>query len=345
MSEPTIHDVARQAGVSAATVSRALNGGLVKTQTRDRIKAVAKSMGYKSGASSRKATLSRSGSIGILVTDVGNFYFADLLKGLFSVAQGAGCRMVIDDLDGGDPDTVIKRMIAGTAGQVVIAPRLDDDFLRRRFSPDNTVFVSKQLDGYMSACADDRSGMTQAVRHLASLGHRRVAYVGGSDRSWTNTQRINAFTDSVEEYGLESMVLGPFEPSYGGGVNACDAVMLEQDLTGIVIFNDLMAAGLLSSLKERGRKVPEDCSLIGIDNSVLSRAVRPSLTTVDVRQERLGAAAMRILIDMLREFPASADPGAGKESDRIPERLVIPEILLTRGSTAPPSRNLDQGTI
>lgn len=330
MGETTIHDVARKAGVSAATVSRALNGGLVKVQTRERVKAVARSMGYTSNSSSRKTSGLRSESIGILVTDIVNFYFADLLKGLFSVAQQSNCRMVIDDLNASDANGVIDRMVSGTVGQIVIAPRLDDDLLRQRFSPVNTVFVSKRLDGYVTACADDRAGMAQAVRHLASLGHKCVAYVGGSEHSWTNTQRIEAFVDSAEQYGLESMVLGPFEPSYGGGVNACDAVMLEHDLTGIIVFNDLMAAGLLSSLQERGLRVPDDLSLVGIDNSVLSKAVRPNLTTVDVRQERLGAAAMRILMDMLHRPDMKGNEGG---SDTNPSGLMIPEILLTRDST------------
>ena len=109
--------------------------------------------------------------------------------------------------------------------------------------------------------------------------------------------------------------------------------MLEHDLTGIVVFNDLMATGLLGGLLERGVRVPEDLSLIGFDNSVLSRVVRPRLTTVDVRQERLGSSAMRILLDMLHEGQAEDDALRGDQS----QGLVIPEMLITRDSTAVPS--------
>ncbi|BDR52598.1 LacI family transcriptional regulator [Bombiscardovia nodaiensis] len=329
MGEPTIQDVAKKAGVSAATVSRALNDGLVKASTRSRVQAVAQAMGYQPSAGTRKAQSNQSETIGILVTDIGNFYFTDIMKGLFNVAQRAHCRMVIADLDGPEPEATIEQVIGSTQGQVVVAPRLGSQELQEYFDPASTVLVSRRLEGYASVCADDAAGVTQAVRHLASLGHKRIAYVGGSSQSWTNEQRMEAFATSVEEYGLESVILGPFEPSYGGGVNACDALMLEPGVTGAVAFNDLMAAGLLSTLSERQVKVPEELSIVGIDNSVLSRAVRPSLTTVDVRQERLGQAAMQMVVDMLRGEGAHA---AGSAEDSA--NMLIPEILLTRDSTS-----------
>lgn len=333
MGEPTIHDVAKQAGVSAATVSRALNGGLVKSQTRERVRAVAQTLGYRSGGSPRRSSAVRAESIGILVTDIGNFYFADLFKGLFAVAHQHSCQLIVDDLNVEDADEVVDRVTAATAGQIVIAPRLEADMLRARFDPAKTVLVSRQLEGYVTACADDQEGMVQAMRHMASLGHRKVAYVGGSEGSWTNAKRREAFLGCADQFGLESRILGPFEPSYGGGINACDAVMLEHDLTGIVVFNDLMATGLLGGLLERGVRVPGDLSLIGFDNSVLSRVVRPRLTTVDVRQERLGGSAMRILLDMLHVGQAEDETLQGDQN----QGLVIPEMLITRDSTAVPS--------
>lgn len=332
MSDATIHDVARAAGVSAATVSRALNGGKVKDATRERVRKAASELDYQPNTVARDLISGRSGSgnVGVLLTDVGNFYFTDVLKGLFSVAQAAGYRVFVADIDDvADRDSLVSSVCGASEGQILVAPRMSDEDLGR-FAPENTVLVSREYEGFSCVMNDDASGMMQAVRHLASLGHRRIAYASGAARSWSNQVRVETFCRACEQYGLQSVVLGPFEPSYAGGRNVADAVTLEQDVTGVIAFNDLMASGLLSGLLERGISVPGDISLVGVDDSMLSQTLRPQLTSVGIRQERVGSLAMQMLLDML---DAKRD-GAGY----MPQKSVVPEILIARNSTGVSSK-------
>ncbi|OZG63414.1 MULTISPECIES: LacI family DNA-binding transcriptional regulator [Bifidobacterium] len=329
MSDATIQDVAQAAGVSAATVSRALNNGSVKQATRDRVRKAADRLGYKPNAAARDLIAGKSGkgNIAVFVTDVGNFYFTDLFKGLFAQAQSLGYRLFVADLElTNDVERTVGDVVSSCEGQVVVSPRISDTLIRRLFPQRNTVLANRQIEGYTDVCIDDRSGIMQAVRHLASLGHKRIAYISGLSHSWSNRARIDAVSRGCEEFGVECVAIGPFEPTYGGGVNAGDALMLEEGVTAVIAFNDLVASGVVSRLVERGLSIPEDISVMGIDDSVLSRASRPQMTTIDVRQERMGSQAVRLLAELL---------DAEREGVEFePVSHMIPEILITRDSTA-----------
>ncbi|KFI52508.1 LacI family DNA-binding transcriptional regulator, partial [Bifidobacterium biavatii] len=279
------------------------------------------------------------GNIGVFVTDIANFYFTDIFKGLFSVAQNAGYRLFMADLDvSGDRSETIRSVTGASAGQLFVSPRLSDAELRRCCDPRTTVFTNRQVEGYSSVCIDDRSGILQAVRHLASLGHRTIAYVGGADSSWANQVRGETCAEAAKSFGMNCVVVGPLEPSYAGGVNAGDALLLERDVTGVVAFNDLVATGLIGRLVERGVDIPGEMSVIGVDDSVLARVVRPQLTSVDVRQERMGALAMQMLINKLED---AAWGDGGVDGDDAPHVEMVPEILVTRESTGPAPRGRD----
>ncbi|MCH9276243.1 LacI family transcriptional regulator [Bifidobacterium amazonense] len=375
MAEATITDVAKAAGVAASTVSRALNGGNVKAETRERIVKLARQMGYRNGLAALDAatgvgvgaagsvgtaaaaaaagasgavfapgvatgTIAGKGNIGVFVTDIANFYFTDIFKGLFSVAQNAGYRLFMADLDvSGDRSETIRSITGASAGQLFVSPRLSDAELKRYCDPRTTVFTNRQVEGYSSVCIDDRSGILQAVRHLASLGHRTIAYVGGADSSWANQVRCETCAEAARSFGMNCVVVGPLEPSYAGGVNAGDALLLERDVTGVVAFNDLVATGLIGRLIERGVDIPGEMSVIGVDDSVLARVVRPQLTSVDVRQERMGALAMQMLINKLEDAA-----WGGADADDGPRVEMVPEILVTRESTGvPPASRDDDG--
>lgn len=330
MAGATIFDVAKTVGVSPSTVSRALNGGMVSDATRAKIVRAADQLGYRPNTAARELVTGRKGAVGVLVTDIGNYYSTDQLRGLFSAAQAKGYRISIADVTlSDDLEATVRDMIATTQGQIVLSPRFSDDKIGAWFSPDSTVLASRQCNGFDNVVMDDAGGVAQAVRHLASLGHRCVAYVSGTEHSWSNGVRADAFERSCEQYGIDGVVLGNFEPSYEGGASAADAVMLETGVTGVVVFNDLMACGLMGALQGRGVKIPEELSVVGIDDSMLARTVTPRLTSVTVRQERLGVMAMQMLIDKL-EGDGTVSRLAGGE----PASTMVPELLVARDSTA-----------
>ncbi|PLS29844.1 LacI family DNA-binding transcriptional regulator [Bifidobacterium parmae] len=337
MAEATITDVAKAAGVAASTVSRALNGGNVKAETRDRIMQLARQMGYR-GAAVAPARPTREtaaeggarGNLGVVVSGIGNFYFTDIFKGLFSVAQNAKYRLFVADLDAsGDRVDTLQSVIGASEGQILVSPRLSDAELKRYCDPATTVFTNRQVEGFSTVGIDDASGILQAVRHLASLGHRHIAYISGSGSSYANMVRCRTCIDAAKSYGMDCIVIGPFEPTYAGGVNAGDALLLEPEITGVVAFNDLVATGLIGRLSERGVDIPGEVSVIGVDDSVLARVVRPQLTTIDVRQERMGALAMQMLINKIESAAFPEDAAEAAE----PQVELVPEILVTREST------------
>lgn len=331
MAETTIIDVAKAAGVAASTVSRALNGGNVKAETRERIIQLSRQMGYKGVSAVEESAQhdASQGNLGVIVTDIVNFYFTDIFKGLLSVAQNAKYRLFLADLgETGDYRATISSVASASKGIVFVSPRLDDADIERYCDPAKTVLTNRKVDGYASVCIDDQAGILQAVRHLASLGHKHIAYVSGSDESWANSVRGATAVDVAASFGMDCVVLGSFEPSYGGGINAGDALLLERDVTGVIAFNDLVAAGMIGRLTERGLSVPGDISVVGVDDSVLSRAVRPQLTTIDVRQERVGELAMQMLLGKVD--PTAVGARVMTEPD---EQAVIPELLVTREST------------
>ena len=350
MGNLTMTDIANNLGLSVSTVSRAFNGGQVSDSTRSAILDYASRNAYAkmttaassssavasaaSVASPSVAPMPRGGrsherlSIGVLVTDLGGYYFNDLLSGIFSYANAAGYDVFISDLDGAaGRDAALASIRRRCDGLIVVSSRWSEQELAESFDPNTTVLVSRTCDGFSSAIVDDEAGIEQSVCHLASFGHRRIAYLSAFEHSFTNRRRRESFERAIQQYELDGVVLGPFEPLHTGGVNAADELLLDGGITAVVAFNDLMAAGVMGRLMERGKRVPDDISVIGVDDSVLASSMRPTLTSVSIRHERLGTTAVRLLMQRLE--------GGRNGRPAQPERIVVPEILLVRDSTGP----------
>jgi DNA-binding LacI/PurR family transcriptional regulator len=170
---------------------------------------------------------------------------------------------------------------------------------------------------------DMAGGMRQAIEHLHALGHRRCAYVSGPRPSWSNQQRRKALRATADRLGVEVSVLGPFEPSYEAGQQAADLALAERP-TAIVVFNDLMAMGVLARLADRGVAVPGEVSVVGFDDIQMAALASPPLTTVSVPTAAAGRAAVDLLLGAI-------------DGDRDGRRAhALNTELLVRGSTGPP---------
>jgi DNA-binding LacI/PurR family transcriptional regulator len=160
------------------------------------------------------------------------------------------------------------------------------------------VLINRELAGVPSVLIDHRSGMSQAVEHLAALGHRVIAYVEGPSSSWSNRQRLEAFGTATGELSLEGVVLGPYSPRFEGGVQAADVAM-SRSVTAIIAYNDLMAFGIMSRLHNRGIAIPGAMSVIGFDDVPAASIWSPSLTTVSASTASIGKTAAQYLIRLL----------------------------------------------
>lgn len=325
----TIRDVARQAEVSVATVSRALSApDLVRPATRDRVLAVAAELGYQPNRAARSLITGRTGNIGIVVPDLENPFFTGVLKGLQARARQADYAVFVSDSDE-DPTAeamLVRAMAKQVDGIVLAAPALDDDQLYAIAEDTSLVLLNRRLRGISAALMNSAAGMRQVLEHLVALGHRRCGYLHGPRTSWSNRERRRGLRAAATQHGVELVELGPFPPRYEGGLQAAD-LAVAADVTAIIAYNDIMALGVLARLRDRGIPVPEAVSVTGFDDLVFASLCSPPLTTVAMP---LGQAG-RLAVDLLLEHIAS---------DRTEISQVDLETqLIVRGTTSTPATN------
>ncbi|WP_349497477.1 LacI family DNA-binding transcriptional regulator [Crossiella sp. CA-258035] len=323
----TIRDVARQAQVSVATVSRALSApNLVREQTRERVLTAAAELGYQPNRAARGLITGRTGNLGIVVPDVDNPFFTGVLKAVQAAAVQADYSVFVADSDE-DPaleEKLVRTMAQQVDGLIVCAPGLADEPLLEVAAKSSLVLVNRVLPEVPAALMNAADGIAQLVAHLAELGHRRVVFLSGPDTSWSNRQRRKGLRAAAPEHGLTVTELGPFPPRYEGGVAAADEA-LRAEPTAIIAYNDVMALGVLSRLREKGVRVPEDISLTGFDDLVFAGLCDPAMTTVAMPVREAGRLAVELLL-----------AGPGEDGEAPVRQEWLDTKLVVRATTAAP---------
>lgn len=327
----TVHDVARAAGVSISTVSRALaSPERVAAETRDRVTRIATELGYRPNQAASGLRMGRTHAVGLLVPDLENPYFATVTKAVQARARAEGYEVFVADSDE-DPDVeaeLIGALASRTDGLLVASPRSDDAELRAALVGVTAVLANRELAGGSGAespeipcvSVDDADGVAQVLGHLYALGHRKVGVAAGPSSSWSGGRRVAGLKAAAEQRDVELVELGAFQPYFAGGTQAADYA-LASGVTAVVAFNDLMALGILDRLRHRGVDVPGEMSVVGFDDVQLATLVSPALTTVHAPLARLGRRAVDLLLARLR--------GGTSASSQLPVELTI------RGSTGP----------
>lgn len=325
----TIHDVARKTNLSVATVSRALaSSDLVAHATRERVLAAAKQLGYHPNRAARSLVTGKTGNFGVIVPDLNNPFYPNILKGAQSRAHECGHSILVADGDE-DPaaeESLVHVMAKQVDGVIICAPFASDESLRKLAETTSLVLINRSLPGIPAVLMDFLGGMTAVVDHLVELGHRRCAFLNGPSISWSARERRRGIRAAAQQKGLEFVEFGPFEPKYDGGIEACDHA-LNSGFTAIVAYNDLMALGVLSRLAALGIRVPQEMSVVGFDDVLYATMCAPSLTTVTVPMEAAGSAAVDLLLERVRTGDKSRDAA---HHQKLPTRLIV------RGTTAAP---------
>ncbi|MBK5248415.1 MAG: LacI family DNA-binding transcriptional regulator [Actinomycetales bacterium] len=294
----TIHDVARAAGVSISTVSRALAGSaVVAPNTRDRVRRVSVELGYEPNRAARQLVTGQGQSIGLVVPDLENSFYSSVTKGMQNRVRTEGLTAVIADTDEdvSREREVLAQLAAVVDRMILASPRSSDEDLLRLAERTSIVLVNRMLGDIPAVVGDNADGMRQALSHLLALGHRRIAYAGGPATSWSDAVRRSGLATAAAGRDVEIVDLGAFRPGQAGGLAAAD-LALASGASAVLAFNDQLALGVLGRLAERGVDVPGRISVVGFDDVPVARLLAPALTTVAVPAQRMGAVAVELLL-------------------------------------------------
>ena len=334
----TIKDIAKQAGVTHATVSRALHGSsLISVDTGERIRRIAVDLGYQPSAAARSLKTNRSQAVGVIVSHIADPFFSEILQGIDEVAQQRGYSLFIaaSQRNPARERAIVKTMREHRVDGVIIcsAPfSAEQSRLLLSYEIPIVVINNQSAEDYRySIYHDDLAGSQQVTQHLIDLGHQRIAYLGNALSGRTNQERLSGFRTQMQAAGLPlpdgfiHEVEGS-DPEHGlSGVE--HFLALPEHPTAIFCFNDLLATGVLKGLHQAGLSVPQDCSVAGFDNITYSAYTNPPLTTFDQPKREIGTQAARLLLGLLDHTEADSPP---------PTTQTLKGTLLVRASTAPP---------
>ena len=319
----TIYDVARHAGVSPSTVSRALNKpGRINKNTEKRIRDAASELGYRLNPMARALHTGRTGTLALMVSDITNPVYFDLIRGAERVAAGEGSTMILAESQE-SPElerASVEKLQPAVDGVVLVGSRLSDDDIRDLAGVKPLILVNRAVAGIPAVIPDIEPGVTELLDHLQSLGHRSIGYLSGPNASWINQLRWSTLFERAVERGLSIVELGPSAPTREGGEAMLPRVRAAA-VTAVVAYNDLMAMGLLRACRDAGIRVPEELSIVGFDDIFGADLTSPALTTVRSPMRELGEQAVRNLLAEVGGAPLDST-------------LTLTTQLIVRESTA-----------
>jgi LacI family transcriptional regulator len=323
---PTIYDVARAAGVAASTVSRAYSRpGRVNADTAHRVFEAAKRVGYRADRLDglQPGPRTARSAIDLVVADVTNPFYGDIIKGAYAAAQDAGYQLILSHTNE-SPDVereAIERELGQVDGVVIASSRMTDSALRMMAKQTPMVLLNRIIPEVSCVVNDSARGMRRAAEHLGGLGHERIHYVSGPETSWSDGMRWRALREAGTELELDVRRIGPNEPTMLAGLSAARRVA-QADATAVLAYNDALAIGVMKGLRKLGIGVPEEVSVIGFDNIIVDELVEPTLTTVAAPLYRMGLTGVRNCIALAQGARTSGTA------------LVLPVRLVVRQSTA-----------
>jgi len=315
-SPTRLGDVARLARVSTATVSRTINEtGAVSEATRRKVLRAVQKLHYYPNAHARSLALGRSNQIGLLVSDIANPFFPELIQGFEDVAVANGYEILVSSTNY-DPKRMalcIRRMLERKVEGVAVMTFGIEQPLLEQLAERNIPLVFVDLGPERPTISllkvDYHHGIRQGVQHLAALGHRNISFISGPKRLHSAQSRLDAFTKSLGECGI------PLEPEWviegdhtlEGGIQAMEKLLAGKRLpTAVMCSNDMTAIGVMREAYDHGIKIPTDMSVVGFDDIRLAQFMIPPLTTVQMSQKELAQIAFRALLNEVdREAPST----------------------------------------
>lgn len=333
---PSILDVARACNVAPSTVSNALaNKRYVHIKTRERILEAAEKIGYQASTVARSLRMRRSWSIGLLVADVTNPFYPEVVRGVEEVSTKEGWYLFLcntnHEVD--KQDRYIEAMVNRQADGIILASHPTEsnvDFLRKTGTPYVLLNKGHGVFDVDYVGIDHKAGIALAFKHLMALGHRRIAFIQGHPESDGANQRFDGYVDCLKKNGLsfEESLCARGAYDFSSGQSAAQRLLDRQaNPSAIIAASDTMAIGAIDTILKAGHRLPEDISVIGFDDIPAASMPRIDLTTVRVPKKKMGITAARILLQRIKN-----------ETTAEPQQIISSVELIVRNTTAPPAR-------
>lgn len=333
----TIKDVAREAGVSIATVSRVFNNvGPVEEKTQRHVQQIARRLKYVPNALGRGLSTRRTDAIGLLLPDLFGEFFSEVLRGSDQTAQQSHYHLVVSSSHNNkkEIEAALTMMRGRVDGLVVMSPHIDAATLTENLPQSlPVVLLNCYVDdtGFDSLNIDNFGGAYSMTRHLLSHGHTSIAIIKGTEENFDASERLRGYTQALAEAGIAGdrgfIAQGNFTEA--AGYDAVPALLdLRTRPTAIFASNDSMAIGALSALRDKGVRVPEDIALAGFDDIPIASFLTPGLTSVQVGIHSLGVRAIETAVNAVRN----------RNGHRC-QQIVLPTALILRGSCGCDSKN------
>ena len=323
----TMRDVARQAGVSVATVSRVFNeSGPVGEGTRDRILRTAVKLRYVPNGTARSLTTNSTETVGVLLPNLYGEFYSEVIRGVEGAVRERRYHTLLSSVHDGLDELVaaLRTLVGRVDGLIVMSPDIGADVLEANLPAGlPVVLLGTPVPDHASVVIDNAAGAEAMVRHLVGLGHRRIALIGGAPGNTDAQARRAGYRRALRESGVAAdpalVVDGDFTESSGHAA-ARTLLALSERPTAVFAANDSMAIGALRAFREAGLDVPDDIALGGFDDIPVARYVTPALTSVHVPIHEMGARAVEAVLD-------AVESGEGDRTSTITlsTRLVVRE--------------------
>ena len=329
----TLADVAKAAGVNAATVSRSLNPATesqVSKETARKIKKISKDLGYTPNTVARGLRTRKSLTIGVVIPDLTNPIFPPIVRGIDSYLIPRGYSAFVVNTDGNHEieQTLISSLMERQVdGLIVATGHTEGDLLTQYHQRGvKVVMVNRESPGipFPAVTSDDSAGISAIIEHLVALGHKNFIHLAGPADSSTGLLRSRTFVSECKRLGISGKVIKNESYSIDEGQAAVDKLLDHgtRNFSAIVAGNDLLALGAYHSLRTHGLKCPEDVSVVGFNNMPFTADFQPPMTTVNAPHFDMGVEAARLLLSQIEGI------------DTAPVKVTLPVSLIIRGSTA-----------
>ncbi|MBN1535425.1 MAG: LacI family DNA-binding transcriptional regulator [Anaerolineales bacterium] len=330
----TIFEVAAEAGVSFATVSRVINNDVhVKPETRQRVLKTMQRLGFVANRQARSLAGGKSNTIGLLVPDLGTAYIGEIIRGIDTELSWSDLDLILytTHRTAAKEANYVANLAHGMVdGLLLVLPRNPVDYIEtltlRKFP-----FVLIDHQGTAENCpavgATNWQGAYTATEYLIQLGHERIGFITGSMDLGCSEDRLKGYRSALRTHHIPDKPELVYEGDFfqpDGYAGACALLDLENPPTAIFASNDVMAMGVLDAVRNRGQRIPDDISVVGFDNIPQSAMVYPPITTVQQPLEQMGRVAAQMLINIL------------KKNEKESNRIELPTELIVRSSTSSP---------